>query len=561
MFVIIAPLTLVAQDATTTKKKERPKELARPLVVFNVASINRVLDNTNFLFKQIDRPELMDLVGAGLANIRDFKGMDRDKSGGVMIFLAEGLIPTPVPIAFIPVKDIGELQQTMATTPLKLQPNPDAEDRYELVPRNGPKQYVRLVHGYALITQTAENLDREFANPADFTESLSSRYDLALSANLKTTPEAVKTLLLGVLRSSTQAGMQQRDNEPEGAYRIRKAQAEGNLHFFENILKHGEEATLGIKVERENRKGVFEMVLRAKEGSSFAKELMGQPKPSYFAAAIDSAVPLSLSISGGLDDFTKKQYREFISIGQLEMNRGFAKLPATAAKTEVPELESIKALFQSVSATVDNGHLDAFTQFHGDPEKNFVVLGGIRLLDGQKFGEGLKDVLGRLKSETTPFSIEMSAASHGDLIFHRLTPNQVRPQDEHTFGAKPAVHIGTDNNALWFVFGGDEALPKLRAAIDRVEASKAHAPKVDDLVPLQLVLNASQWVKLNARKERPGPLNALARDAFNESGNDILRMDLRPIENGFRMRVQLENGFIRLLGLGIAKQVDGNQKL
>lgn len=562
LLISLVPATLLAQGATPTDKPKKPKEPAKPLVVLNIASINRVLDNAAYLFKQIERPELMDFIGAGLANLRDFKGIDRDKSGGVMIFLAEGLLPQPVPIAFVPVSDINELTQTLANTPVKLQASPDAEDRYELVPKNGPKQYVRLVKGYALITQTPENLDREFVDPGEFTESLSSRYDIALSANLKTTPEPVKILLLNVLRTSTQAGMQQRDEEPEGAYRIRKAQAEGNLHFFEGLLKEGEEATLGLKVDRETRKGVFDLTIRAKQDSGFAKELMGEIKPSYFAAAIDSTVPLSVSISGKLDKFQQKQYHEFISITELEANRGLAKLPANAKREEIPQLAAIKSFVESLNATVDNGHLDGFLQFHGDPEKTFTVLGGVRLLEGRKFGEGLQDILNRLKNETAPFDIELSASSHGDVVFHRLTPKNIRKQEQRVYGETAAVYVGTDNNAIWFAFGEQEALSKLRSAMDRVEASKAQAPKLDDVVPVQVVVNMSQWVKLNANKnERVGPFNKIAQEAFNQAGNDVLRLDLRPIENGFRMRAQLEHGFLRLLGLGIARQIDGRQEL
>jgi len=560
--VVILPLQVWAQGTTTKTKKDRPAQVAKPLVIFNVASINRLLDDAAFIFKEIDRPELMDFVGAGLANLRDFKGIDREKSGGLMIFLAEGLLPQPVPIAFVPVTDIGELNQTLANTPVKLQKSPDAEDRYELIPQNGPKQYVRLVHGYALITQTAEHLEREFANPADFANPLSNRYDVAVSLNLKSTPDGVKTLLLGALRASTQAGMQQRDGEADGAYRFRKAQTEGNLHFFEGVLKDGEEATIGAKVDREQRKASLELIVRAKADTAFAKELMGAAKPSYFAAAIDSNVPLSLSISGEIQETQKKQYREFFAVGELESNRGFAKLPATAKKDEIPELESLKSFFASLKATSEAGHLDGFMQFHGDPEKSFSIIGGVRLIEARKFGEGLQDILTRLKNETTPFSIELGATSYGEVVFHRLTPNSVGQSEQRVYGEKPAGYIGTDNNAVWFAFGGDDAMTKLKATIDKVEASKAHAPKTDDLAPFQLVLNLSQWVKLNANKvEKPGPLNELAQKAFNDAGNDVLRMDVRPIENGFRMRVQVENGFLRLLGLGIARAIDGRQEL
>ena len=77
--VLMALVVFVANSASSLAQKEKPKEIAKPVVVFNLASIDRVLGHANFLFKEIDRPELMDLVGVQLANIRDFKGVDRAK--------------------------------------------------------------------------------------------------------------------------------------------------------------------------------------------------------------------------------------------------------------------------------------------------------------------------------------------------------------------------------------------------------------------------------------------------------------------------------------------------
>lgn len=556
---VLLALTVFAVGSTSLlAQSEKPKEIAKPVVVFNLASIDRVLGHANFLFKEIERPELIDFLGVQLANIRDFKGVDRAKAGGLAIFLADGIFPQPVPVAYVPISDIKEFEQTMSATPLKLQKSEDGEDRYELVPRNGQKLAVRLVNGYAMIAMSQEQLDRNFVDPAEFTASLSNRYDFAASANLKVVSQPVKQLLTNMLRSSTQAGMQQRDDEPDGAYQIRKSQTEGNLHFLESVLLDGEELTIGIKLEQDNKKAYFEAIIRAKADTTFAKELTGNTKPSYFWSAIDHDVPLSISISGPFNDFQKKQFGEMFKVGEREANRGLAKLPLDAKPEEIPQLDSTRLIFESLKATLNYGYLDAFAQFYGDPTDNFVVVGGIRLMEGKKFFTGLSDILNSSKdSFPKELQLELSAASHGEAVFHRLTPDKVSSEVELGYGEKPSFLFGADNDAMWFAFGGKEALPKLRATIDKVEESKQHAPKSDNLVPFELVFNMNHWVKQRENKGKPGPFNEFAKKSFTQPGSDTLRFDSRPIENGVRIRVQVENGFIKLLGHAIAKQIDG----
>lgn len=556
--VLALVLAALSSGRNFSFAQDKPKEIAKPVVVFNLASIDRGLSHANFLFKEIERPELMDLLGAGLANIRDFKGIERTKSGGLMIFLADGVFPTPVPVAYVPISDIKEFEQTLATTPVRLQKSEDAEDRFFIVPRSGQKLALRMTNGYAMIAQTHEQLDRNFVDPGEFTASLSNRYDIAVSANLKVVSAPVKQLLTNLLRSSAQAGMQQRDGEPDGAYQLRKSQSDGNLHFVESVLLDGEELTIGAKLEQDNKRAFLEAIVRAKADSNFAKELTGEIKPSYFWSAIDHNVPLSVSISGPFNDFQKKQFSQMLKVGEREANRGLAKLPADAKPEEIPQLDSTKLLFESVKATVDAGHFDGFMQFFGDPKSDFVIVGGMRLVEGKKFFTGISDILNRVK-DTLPqnLKLEMSAVSHGDAVFHRLTPDKIDPDNALVYGDQPSFYFGADNNAAWFAFGGKDAVAKLRTTMDKVEESKQHAPKADNLVPFELVLNLSHFTQQRIEKGKPGPFAELAKKSFTQAGSDTLRMDSRPIDNGVRIRIQVENGFLKLIGNGIAKQIDG----
>lgn len=549
-------------DAKSDLTEQKP---VYPVLSVNVASVDHLFDRMNLIFSLIERPELADFVGAKLADFRDLKGLDRKRPAGVMVILDEAGFLTPIPIAYIPVEDMGELKQTASTIGVQINEVPNETDRYEFIPRRGGTQQMVVRGGYAFITQQAANLEFNFADPAQAQAALSNRYDLSLSVNITRLPDAARNLLVTTIRSTTQASIQQRDDEPDGAYEFRRLQAEGNLKFIEDLLKEGEEATLGLKVDRATVTGALELVIKAKGDTAFAKELSeGIGKPSYFQAALSGDTPLSVSLSSTISAQQIKQTREIFRLGEREVNRGIAKLPKEATEEEIPKLESLQTMFDSLRATIDNGHLDGFVQFFGDPKSKFVLIGGVKLSNATGFGAGLSDILARAKEATTDIEVELSAASHGEAVFHRVTGKNVGAPEKMLYGENVSALIGTDQEALWFCLGGDTALPTLKDAMDRVTASRANppAPASSSTVPFEFVMHLNHWIGLRAQdQENLPPPARLAKEAFAQANSDTLRIDIRPIENGFRMRAELQNGFLRLLGLAIARGIDGNSGL
>ena len=592
--IVVSLLLGSTAQAQDDDKSDTSREVAKPIITVNLASVNTGLKRADFLFAAIERPEISDLISFKLADIRDLKGVNRDLPAGVMIFLSEGIVPLPNPVGYVPVDDIGEFGQTLQAVGAKLTKLPEAEDLYELVPQRGVSQFVSWQNGYAFIGQSIDTVDRPFADPAVFGKALAEKYDLCASANLRNTPDHIRELLLTTLRNSTQAAMQQRDNEQEGAYRIRRAQAEGNLHTVESVLEHGEELTIGFKVDEEKNHAFLELVVRAKPDTPFATELIeAVGKPSRFAPALDATVPLSLSISAMLNDYNRKTLSELFSVGQTEISRGLSQLPPETPKEDIPELESVRGLFDSLRATVKAGHLDGFVQFFGNAEDKFVLAGGINLVNGTGFGTGLASILERASKFANDVEIEVAAASHGDVVIHRVKGNRSGAGDRIMYGEAPTLYVGTDSQTVWFALGGENALPTLRAAIDKVNAGQLQAPDKEQ-APFEFVMNMNHWVKMrsagveaeraraeearaaagaaatesnpptpnpeqerrNARRQRGPQLFELAGKAFEEPGSDVLHVESRPIENGFRMRAQFENGFLRLIALAIAGQID-----
>jgi hypothetical protein len=195
-------------------------------------------------------------------------------------------------------------------------------------------------------------------------------------------------------------------------------------------------------------------------------------------------------------------------------------------------------------------------RFTGEPPGRLVVVGGVQLGEGSRLADDLPELLRALAGARKNGSVQMAAERHGGVLLHRIAGNAPPPNAQRLFGASPALYVGADPRALWFALGGETALPMLRQTMDRVNASGGGTQRSRQDAPLRLDVHAGQWVATlgsdlgNSPAERELMRNAFAR------GQDTARIDVATSENGLRLRLELQEGFVRLVGLGIVRQMD-----
>src|SRR5690606_40130513 len=78
---------LAAQDPVDTSIDEDAPLSAPPVAVLNVASVDRVLEDIDYLFGSVKRDDMREVIEGLLGNLGDLQGLDRGKPFGVMLFL------------------------------------------------------------------------------------------------------------------------------------------------------------------------------------------------------------------------------------------------------------------------------------------------------------------------------------------------------------------------------------------------------------------------------------------------------------------------------------------
>lgn len=537
------------------EKKADP--VTAPVIVLNIAGVDRWKENVDYVFQTVNRSEISKAAEGQLSRVNDLKGMDRTRPFGIMMYL-EGLVPRAV--GYLPVSNIEELTKTMTLGPITVRKAEGKENRYELV---GGRQtlHVKLQNDYGYISDQAEVLDRDLPDPMEAAKSVNSRYDLALTANLDRIPETTRQIFLAALRSSAESQLQQRDNEPRGQYLVRRASGMSNMQMFEQVLTHGKSLTIGWDVSPENKRAVMEFAIDVRPDSDLAQYLskVGS-KPSHFRGLLSDSAPMGFNFSWAFDEARKKSLLEVLKAAK-EANDEPAKKPADPNVPEdtTPKPALTKVLDQIIS-TVETGHIDAFLQMAKTEKGKFVIGGGMKVNDSDAMATAISELVQSLKERKEFKDVTADAEVHKGISLHRLVPAEVRTPERVVYGEDTSVLVGAGSQVAWFSFGGEEAFDSLKRMIDVVTDNiRTTAPQTSS-APFRMVINTERWMSLTGAEEgdRPRPFRDVARQAFTED-NDAVRIDFRPTENGGRLRIEFDEGFLRMIGLGIARQFDRSQ--
>lgn len=534
--VLTASPNLYAQATEPEKSTDTVREQAIPLAVLCAAGFERWLGNMDYLFGSIERDELSDYVGGKLANVNDFKGFDKDKPFGMLIFLRPGLIPQPYPVTFVPIKNLSDAISTVSSGPFKVKKVDDTH--YDLIAGN-QTFYAKLIGDYAWIATQADQLDYEFPDPLAVTKRLADRYDISIEFNLTQVPEGMKHIFLDFLRASTETSIQQRDGEPNTAYQLRRLNALDTLDWLDQLLLQGERLTFGAKVDSKTKHATIEADVMAKQDSAFAKALQDvAARPSYFSNVVEDEVPLTFSMSVMMTPQNQKRFAEFFehaeqdaaellsnviegkkpsepkkpenaapppadapkSTGLPKSKRGATGNKALRAKVPVPP--ALHDIFESLRATAKAGHVDLFVQFIADSKSDgppkFSLIGGAKIADGTRLAGGVTEILRQVKDRPGMARMDLNIDSHAGVTFHRLIGEGMNrdPGFQETFGEEAAVYVGLGSQAVWFAMGQPDTLSQLKLVIDRVNTDPVARPDRRDFIPFQFHMHMKKWIEL-----------------------------------------------------------------
>ncbi|MCP4171046.1 MAG: hypothetical protein GY758_09785 [Fuerstiella sp.] len=574
---------------------------SKPMVVVTGASASRLREEATYMFNTAGLPDAVDAIMAQLdENVNGLKGLDWERPAGIMMYLDSVFPPAFEFVAFLPVTTPEEFRSMMELGSVIMRQEPGEEGRYELITARRNLQ-IRIEGDYAFIQLPMMDPDpafeRELPDPGALVSALTSQFDVAISLDVEAVPKGTRDLILNMLTSTMSTQMQQRDEEPESTYQIRKSWMEADIDGMKLFFDECRRISFGLNVVADERAAHLDMLFDVREGTKMLEEIFASAtKPSYFTPIISDTSPVSLSWSAVMAERDIERYE-----GVLEGLKG-----ELARVIEENDLGSIpddgSPLFHAIAAlqeTVSEGHLDAFGQFYRDSSEKLVVAGALRVQDGQAISVGLLDLLMRVQNQDDIGAVETGYREHAGVNFHRLEFKNPDAGALELFGSNPGITFGVGERSIWVCIGGDDSFETLTGVMDdlveayenptdhQVPASFRLVARVNELIGLvqgadsanksektEDVLadqkttadsggkdtpssqrgggrNAERAKRMEQFRQRREQSNLLFREALAE-GDDEIRLEGRPTENGMRLRVRVDEGFIRGLGRVLA---------
>jgi len=555
---LIGSCLAIGWSSTARAQDDGSNEIDYPLVLINSAGVQRLRNNAGFMFQAAQQQKKVEGLDPWMeSTLKDLKGIDRDRPFGMMLYLAPGLIGAPVGISYIPVTNLDEALTTLAYGAGTITPVDGKSGRHEI--RYGERFKIRTLHrgDYLFLVGpdgSEDALDRNFPDPAKLTARLSSQYDIAISLLIKSIPPGIKTLFVEFLKNQSQAEFQQKDGEPESSYRLRRANGESWLELVDKVVNQGEELTIGGRMDPEQRRAYIDFEIAGTSDSKLAKFFQDMAgKRTYFGNLIQNPATLTMSVSWLLDAKQRGLFTQFFEVAKKE-------IADRADKEGVANVAPIiDPIFKALLASAETGHIDGFVQIVGDEPGRYAMIGGTKLTASRSLPTQINDLLQFVKdnpngNETIP-KLELAADAIDSHPVHRI---QLTPPDkpgQRMFGESSHLYLYATPQAIWFAFGGDAALDALKEAVAQT-ALPQDPMQNRNRVPFQFVTHAKNWLSVaNEETPRQVSFNENARASF-ESENDAMRLDVRPTDNGVRLRIEFEEGFIALMGRGISKGID-----
>ncbi len=597
-----------AQDSGSSSEGR----LEYPLQIIHAASVERLQQKADLMFLAADRPEMSDIVAQWLkVTLSDLPGWDRTKPFGMMLYLKPGLVPGISAITYIPSTDPQATLTLLAGPEGSIKPVAGKTDRWEINDVSwGPDLTARQAGNYLFFTaQTdATELDRRFPEPERLVAKLNSRYDIAYQLLLKNIPPATKQMFVAFFKTTVEADMQQRDDEPDAAYRIRRANGESILDLADKIISQGEEVTIGGAVSAQNSNGMIELELNGTKDSKLAKFFQDmEGRRSLFTPVLDNAATMTFNMSWQMDPKQRKVFTELFTFAPQLADDAATKNDQPAA------LDALQPFCKTLLNTAEQGHFDFFVQLSGNEPLDHRFVAGARVVANREFPKQFQSLLEYVKTmrppETKPVAEPAPAAAPaaapavanqkgarrqrnnrpgpdlqrmnafatqfiqtmkiadsqiGDYPVHTIEiPSPPDSMGKTLFSETPKLHLYAAPNSIWLAMGGDSALDTLKMNIQQIsDAASATGTPRPSPGPFLFVTNAKQWVNAASATGETNEDDvgfSAAVDRFQDD-NDELRITSKATDSGVRTRVDLQSGYVGWLGRMIATQIVAAQE-
>jgi hypothetical protein len=519
---------------------------SKPVVVVTFSGYDQLKADLDFIGQISDNPELgnsLEGLVALLTQLQGLVGLDKSKPWGLAIS-TDGLDLQN--IAFLPVNDLKKLLGVL----VGIVGPPEDKGEHVQIRVNGAPVFIKSEKGWAFLAMDPEHLANLPKDPQAIFGTLTKDYDLAVRVNVQNVPEPYRDRAISEIKRGMQQGLERKDDETDAQYQTRVNIMETQVEQLTQLIKDLDALTLGWAIDGKARRAILDFSLTAIAGSQMAKQSVVEIIPSRFAGFLspDTLFNAHCATKQKAADVTQ-------SVAMLNSLRSSIAdaitndddLPTDQEKETVKKLAT--QLLDVIEATLKQGVIDGGLLV--TPTAPFTIAGGLGVVGGDTLESAFKQAvdLGKKKADAPKAAFDV--AKYQSVNFHTLKGPWPENDDadaedienmKAALGDELELTAGFSKDAIYFALGPDGV-----GAIKKVIDGSAGAAKAD--LPLQMNLAMGRVLDFLAEQDPDNPVLGICADTL-EKGKDKIHLTSRMVPNGSMMRIEIEEGVLRVLGVG-----------
>jgi hypothetical protein len=505
----------------------------KPVVTVSFSGYSELKADVEAIGKLSGRPELAQMLEGMLAMVTQGKGLaglDREQPLGAVLLNDGGEEFTAY--AFLPISDLApwmELMKNPATGE-----SPKAENGvYEI--QLGPENvYVTQKGKWAYMAQKKETFAAVSNDPASLLGDMPKKYLLAVRASVKNIPDSLKQQWLAVLPMLAQASMQ-----PD--------MMKQNIEQIETLSKELDEVMLGVTLDRQTNSSYLDLELTAKPGTNLAAQLAAvKPGKTDFAGLKIPGAAVTVNVTYTITDEDVARAKKTLDIIRASAQDGLKEQDLSKEQLDLAS-DVLNQLLDLAIKTIELKKTDYGAALVLEPNAITLAAGSI-VADGTKLEEILKKLLAEAEKNEPDAAklVKLNAETYKDIRFHTFSMPTPDPKLAALTGDTLDVVLGVGDKQV-FIAAGRDAAKTLKEVIDK---SLSEAGK--EIPAFEMVVSALKIAKFISAVADDDQAKAMADKMAGtlekSGGKDHLTVTAKPITNGARYRLELEEGILKALG-------------
>lgn len=507
----------------------------QPAVVISIAKIQEQLDDAKYLVDAAGFGQMAFLINVQADQF--LKGVDNTKAAGVLLYFEEGN-SQPNALGFLPIENLDDVLNTISNNMGEVD---EGDDMTTIITDNESEIHLKQVGDYAFLSDKKEMFENIPESPAKLLGDMPSKYNIAAQVFGQRIPASLRQQWVGLIRDGYESQLDQMGDD------LAADLQQGNLDFqmeqLESMINETDELMIGFAADKDSKSMYFDIEMVGLADSVFAKrcQATADAKPSEFLGFVEEGCAFNANACYTMLAEDAEAYKKMLDTLQ---DQGMEELEADGdlSDEDLENLESaMKEMIEIVKQTLDEGILDTGMIAQMDKgEINFAS--GMRIADPQRLESLVKKYIPMLQDELgDKVQINLNSGSHLGATMHTIVFTVPEEEEEviDSVGEEVTVILGIGDKSV-YVAAGSSPQTLLKDSMARSKTASTIQQYMQYNVYLAPIMKFVSGFENNEMVE-------IMAEKLTEAGNDRIAMTSSLKENGMKMRLDVQDGVLKLI--------------